>query len=69
MTPGTVHKSKDLSERALGAVLLAPAALLLLVVIVVRGDAAVEQPAHGRSRKRGRRRDVCRIRQLRARVR
>jgi len=34
MTPGTTYTSKDLSERALGAVLLAPAALLLLVIVV-----------------------------------
>jgi multiple sugar transport system permease protein len=34
MTPGTLHKSGDLSERSLGAILLAPAALLLLVIVV-----------------------------------
>jgi multiple sugar transport system permease protein len=34
MTPGTIHTGKDLSERALGAVLLAPAALLFLVIVV-----------------------------------
>ena len=34
MTPGALGKNRDLSERALGAVLLAPAALLLLVIVV-----------------------------------
>ena len=34
MTPGATNLSKDLSERALGALLLAPAALLLLVIVV-----------------------------------
>jgi multiple sugar transport system permease protein len=34
MTPGALGKNGDLSERALGALLLAPAALLLLVIVV-----------------------------------